>query len=58
VYSNHYLRRLKTDIFKIKSVGNGEKILKDDELPLKSDFVIWVELTDYQKEFYKEILSK
>lgn len=42
----------------MKSVGNGELELADDELPLKSDFVVWIELTDYQKEFYNSILSK
>lgn len=58
IYTPYYLWRLKTDIFKVKSVGNQEVELADDELPLKSDFVIWLQLTEYQKEFYSSILSK
>ena len=47
-YTPHFLRRIKENIFKIKSVGNGELELKEDELPLKTDMVVWLPLTGYQ----------
>ena len=51
------MRRTKKQIFKIKSVEQSGEPLKDNELPLKTDLVVWINLTDTQKKLYEHIIN-
>lgn len=57
-YKSHFLRRTKRQIFKVKSVETSDEPLKDNELPLKTDLVIWLELSESQKKMYEHIISR
>ena len=58
IYQAHFLRRTKKQIFKIKSVEETGQALEDNELPLKTDMVVWLPLTQAQKDIYEMIISK
>eukprot|EP00347_Sterkiella_histriomuscorum_P019706 403340600 len=58
VYKPHFLRRTKKEIFKIKSSELSEVELLPNELPIKSDLVIWIPLNEIQKRIYKLILEE
>ena len=46
LYRPHFIRRTKREIFQCKSSEMSEKPLSWNELPLKTDLVIWVPLSD------------
>ena len=58
IYQPHFLRRTKAQIFKVKSVEKSGEPLKDNELPLKTDLVIWLDLSESQKKMYEHIISR
>ena len=58
IYKPHFLRRTKRQIFKVKSVEATEEALNDDELPLKTDLVVWLDLSEPQKNMYEHIISR
>lgn len=57
MYCKHFLRRTKNQIFKVVCAETLGRQLKDNELPLKTDLVIWLPLSDVQKKIYKFILE-
>ncbi|CAI2378419.1 unnamed protein product [Moneuplotes crassus] len=57
-YKPHFLRRTKKQIFTMRSVDLTGEALKDNELPLKTDLVIWVKLSESQKKLYQYIISQ
>jgi hypothetical protein len=46
MYEGYFLRRTKNNIFKFMSAEMTKRPLKLNELPLKTDLVVWVPLTD------------
>lgn len=44
----YVLRRLKQEIFNIRTSELG--MLRDNELPLKTDLIVWIPLTPFQKK--------
>ena len=46
LYNNHFLRRIKKEIFKLKSAELSTSELASTELPLKTDLVVWIPLND------------
>jgi hypothetical protein len=42
----HLLRRTKKEIFEVKSAELSEEALKPHELPIKTDLVVWVPLSE------------
>ena len=57
MYDLHFKRRTKNQIFKVVSSENLGRPLRDTELPLKTDLVVWLPLSDVQKRIYKFILE-
>ena len=53
----HFLRRTKQQIFKMKSAELADGELESNEMPLKTDLVIWIPLSDVQRKVYKLILE-
>jgi DNA excision repair protein ERCC-6-like len=58
IYQAFFLRRTKSQIFKVKSVEATGEPLRDNELPLKTDLVIWLDLSESQKDMYEYIISR
>jgi SNF2 family DNA or RNA helicase len=52
MYDSHFLRRTKDNIFTIRCAETLGRELKMTELPLKTDLVIWLPLTQTQKKIY------
>lgn len=57
MYESHFLRRTKNQIFTVVSAELLGRPLKNNELPLKTDLVVWLPLSDIQKKIYKFILE-
>ena len=57
MYEGHFLRRTKNNIFKFLSAETAGRPLKLNELPLKTDLVVWVPLTDIQKTIYQFLIE-
>ncbi|CDW81150.1 dna excision repair protein ercc-6-like protein [Stylonychia lemnae] len=57
IYAPFFLRRVKKQIFKIRSAELNPIQEKETVLPLKTDMVVWVTLSDMQKEIYELILN-
>lgn len=57
MYQDYFLRRTKGSIFKFLSAEMAGRPLKLNELPLKTDLVIWVPLTDIQKTIYQFLIE-
>ncbi|CDW85194.1 dna excision repair protein ercc-6-like [Stylonychia lemnae] len=58
VYKPLFLRRTKKEIFQIKSSELSDEPLLPNELPIKTDLVIWIPLNDVQKKIYSLILQE
>ena len=56
MYEEHFLRRTKDNIFTIKCAETSKRPLKLNELPLKTDLVIWLPLSDEQRTLYSYLL--
>ena len=56
MYEPHFLRRTKDAIFKIVCAETAGRPLKINELPLKTDLVIWLPLSDMQKQLYEFLI--
>ena len=56
-YKEHFLRRTKDNIFKIVCSETLKRPLKIDELPIKTDLVIWMPLSPTQKKIYQFMLE-
>lgn len=57
MYKAHFLRRTKNNIFTIRCAETLGRQLKLTELPLKTDLVIWLPLTQVQKRVYKFLIE-
>lgn len=57
LYEDHFLRRSKDNIFKIVCAETAGRPLKLNELPLKTDLVIWLPLSATQKLIYEFIIQ-
>jgi len=57
MYADHFLRRTKDKIFTIRCAETSSRPLKMTELPLKTDFVIWVPLSPTQKLVYQYLIE-
>ena len=56
MYGNHFLRRTKDQIFKIVCAETAGRPLKLNELPLKTDLVVWLPLSTTQKLIYEFVI--
>ena len=52
MYEPNFLRRTKANIFKFVCAETAGRTLKMTELPLKTDLVVWVPLSETQKIIY------
>lgn len=52
IYEPHFLRRTKNQIFSVVSAELLGRPLKNTELPLKTDLVVWLPLSETQKKVY------
>ena len=52
MYEGHFLRRTKDQIFKIVCAETAGRPLKMNELPLKTDLVVWLPLSPSQRLIY------
>jgi hypothetical protein len=52
LYTPLFLRRTKKEIFKVISSEMALEPLKWNELPLKTDLVVWIPLSNAQKRIY------
>ena len=52
IYKPHFKRRLKKEVFKILSSELNPISLERLELPIKTDLVVWVPLSEAQKALY------
>lgn len=57
LYAPYFLRWEKSQIFRIVSAEVIKRPLGTDELPLKTDLVIWMPLSNLQKEIYSLIVE-
>ena len=57
MYESHFLRRTKDQIFKIVCAETAGRPLKLNELPLKTDLVVWLPLSANQKLIYEYLIS-
>lgn len=57
LYGPYFIRREKNQIFKMVSAEVIKRPLMTDELPLKTDLVIWMPLSNLQKEIYSLIVA-
>jgi hypothetical protein len=57
MYEGHFLRRTKNQIFSVVSAETLGRPLKDTELPLKTDLVVWLPLSVSQTKIYQFILE-
>lgn len=57
MYESHFLRRTKDMIFKIVCAETVGRPLKLDEMPLKTDLVIWLPLAPMQKLIYEYLIQ-
>jgi hypothetical protein len=57
MYEPHFLRRTKNQIFKVVSSELIGRPLKPNELPLKTDLVVWLPLSDHQAKIYRFMLE-
>ena len=57
MYERHFLRRTKNQIFSVVSAELLGRPLRADELPLKTDLVVWLPLSETQKKIYKFIVE-
>lgn len=57
MFAPHFLRRTKNQIFKVVSAEMLGRPLKMDELPLKTDLVVWLPLSEPQQQIYRFILE-
>ena len=46
MYERHFLRRTKNQIFTVVSAELIGRALKNNELPLKTDLVVWLPLSE------------
>lgn len=51
------MRRTKAEIFTMMSAETAGRPLKMTELPLKTDLVIWLPLTEQQKVIYQFLVE-
>lgn len=57
IYEPHFLRRTKNQIFKVVSAETLGRPLKPNELPLKTDLVVWLPLSNEQEKIYRFMLD-
>lgn len=57
MYECHFLRRTKDQIFHIVCAETAGRALKLNELPLKTDLVIWLPLSETQKLIYEFLIQ-
>jgi hypothetical protein len=57
MYEAHFLRRTKDKIFKIVCAETAGRPLKLNELPLKTDLVVWLPLSETQKLIYEYLIK-
>jgi SNF2 family DNA or RNA helicase len=57
MYEPHFLRRTKNQIFKVVSAELIGRPLKTSELPLKTDLVVWLPLSESQAKIYRFMLE-
>eukprot|EP00347_Sterkiella_histriomuscorum_P014209 403361753 len=57
MYESQFLRRTKNQIFTVVSAELLGRSLKNHELPVKTDLVVWLPLSDMQQRIYKFILE-
>ena len=57
MYESHFLRRTKDQIFKITCAETAGRALKMTELPLKTDLVIWLPISDTQRLIYQYLIE-
>jgi hypothetical protein len=57
LYRPHFIRRTKKEIFTSMSSELSVRELNWNELPYKTDIVVWIPLTDIQKTVYHMIVS-
>ena len=55
LYRPFFIRRTKKEIFKCMSSELTQRPLEWNELPLKTDLVIWIPLSNVQKKIYQMI---
>ncbi|TNV70831.1 hypothetical protein FGO68_gene3441 [Halteria grandinella] len=58
IFTPHFLRRTKREIFDVKSSELSEQPLDRHQLPLKTDLVVWIPLNEIQKTIYEMILDE
>jgi len=56
MYKSSFLRRTKDSIFTIKCAETAGRPLKLTELPLKTDLVVWLPLSEIQHKIYQYII--
>lgn len=56
-YQDHFLRRTKDKIFSIVCAETLNRPMRISELPIKTDLVVWMPLTQAQKQIYKYMLQ-
>ena len=56
-YKPFFIRRTKRETFKTISSELSEHPLQWNELPFKTDLVVWIPLSDLQKTIYAQIVN-
>ena len=57
MYKGIFLRRTKDNIFTIKCAETAGRPLKLTELPIKTDLVIWLPLSEMQQKIYQYLIQ-
>ena len=57
MYKGHFLRRTKDKIFTIVTAETLGRPLKLTEMPLKTDLVVWLPLTEVQRKLYEFLIQ-
>jgi SNF2 family DNA or RNA helicase len=57
LYKPFFIRRTKREIFTCKSSELTQRELYWNELPFKTDLVIWIPLSNVQKKIYQMIVD-
>ena len=57
MYKENFLRRTKDNIFTIKCAETAGRPLRMTELPIKTDLVIWLPLSEMQQKIYQYLIE-
>jgi SNF2 family DNA or RNA helicase len=57
MYEPHFLRRTKNQIFKVVSAELLGRPLRSNELPIKTDLVVWLPLSEQQAKIYSFMIE-